>query len=173
MNIIDFIEKYIENNIAQPHTLVHHLDTRNLLLMLNSDISIEAQVAALTHDIERQSESRLPDPEDFSDNNYLISHGEASAKIVVELLKKEGFNLDYEKLSELITQHEVGGDPEADLIRDADSISFLKNTTEGFLKKFDKEKCREKFDFMFDRIGDVRAKEIAREYYNKALELLK
>lgn len=170
--VINFIEKYIRENIAQSNTLAHHLGARDFLLELDPNASVEAQIAALTHDIERQFRERIKDPKIFSDKEYLLQHGKASADIVYDLLKDKDFDLDLGRVSWLIANHELGGDHEADLLRDADSLSFLKNTVKGFAEKFGKKECRQKFDYMLDRIQDKRAKEIAKQYYNEALRLL-
>ena len=55
-DIIEKVEAYVRKIITPPNILKHHLRTRDYLLILKPNVSIEAQIAALTHDIER----RLP-----------------------------------------------------------------------------------------------------------------
>lgn len=61
-------------------------------------------------------------------------------------------------------------------MKDADSLSFLEVNVDMFLswipEKFSKEEVREKFDYMFDRIGGKKAKKLAEPLYKIALEKL-
>jgi hypothetical protein len=173
MDVVSSVEKFIKEKIPAQHTLKHHHRTRDFLLILSPGVSIEAQIAALTHDIERQYPYKIPDPKIFSDKKYLTKHGKASARIVGNFLKFLGAKIDQKRVKQLISNHEVGGDEESNLIRDADSLSFLENTVEAFTKKFSKEECQQKFAYMYDRIENPKAKKLGKPLYNKALKLLK
>lgn len=76
----------------------------------------------------------------------------------------------------MISKHEVGGDDDQNLVKDADSISFLENNVDVFLsehvQKSGKEKVRDKFNWMFDRITGEKAKELARPLYEEAIRRL-
>ena len=80
------------------------------------------------------------------------------------------------KVRHLISRHEVGGDKEQDLIRDADSISFLENLVDSFIKEkvpdFGFEDVKKKFQWMFDRIGSDKAKQLAEPFYKDAIKKL-
>jgi len=173
MDLIVEVEHFIQEKIPAQHTLKHHLRTRDFLLKLYPKASVEAQIAALTHDIERQFPPKVPDPKNFEDKRYLTKHGKRSAKFVIKFLKSIKVKIDYKKLEMLISNHEIGGNKETNLIRDADSLSFLENTTKAFIKKFSKEECQQKFTYMFKRIENPTAKKLAKPLYQKALKLLK
>jgi len=76
----------------------------------------------------------------------------------------------------LISKHEEGGNDDQNLLKDADSISFFENNVPLFLTKHvsevGKEKVKEKFDWMFNRITSEKAKQIARQWYEEAIKKL-
>ena len=80
------------------------------------------------------------------------------------------------RVAELIAYHEVGGDAEQNVLKDADSISFLEIQAEHFLtsKLADTswEEVRDKIKWMFDRISSPVAKELAQGFYDQAIERL-
>jgi len=173
--IIEKVEKFIKEIIKTPHILKHHLRTRDYLLILKPNASIEAQIAALTHDIERKLPGRIPSIKNKEDYNqeYLLKHGQRSAEHVIEFLKKNKIEVDLDKIKEIITNHEIGGSEECNLVKDSDSLSFFEVLSKYFIEKFkDKEYGIKKFKFMFDRISSDKAKELAKPLYEKAMELL-
>ena len=135
-------------------------------------------IAALTHDIERvfkegrkPSVSKMRKWDDQKENQW---HSERSAKFVKDFLKKENTKTDLiEEVLRLINHHEEGGWDEADLLRDADSLSFLEINVPFFIsripKELSKKEVKEKFNYMFMRIGSKKAREIAKPFYKKAM----
>src|SRR6185503_8790659 len=87
------------------------------------------QVAAVTHDIERA----FPDPDatwdsarDWNDPAYNRWHQDRCAEMVAAWLAEQGAAADVAARAEaLVRVHEEGGDPEADVLQAADSLSFL------------------------------------------------
>ena len=135
-------------------------------------------LAALTHDIERAfKEGRkplFPKIRKWDDPKQNQWHSERSAKFVKDFLEKEDANSDLIKETlKLIRYHEEGGWNEADLLRDADSLSFLEINVPFFIsripKELSKKEVKEKFNYMFMRIGNKKAKEIAKPFYKKAM----
>ena len=174
-DIIEKVEAYVRKIITPPNILKHHLRTRDYLLILNPNASIEAQIAALTHDIERRLPGKVPFPMNKEGYNeeYLIKHGKRSAEHVIEFLKKNKIEVNFAKIKEIITNHELGGSEEANLVKDADSLSFFEILPKHFIEKFkDPEYCIKKFKFMFNRITSEKAKEIAKPFYDEAMGLL-
>jgi len=110
------------------------------------------------------------------DQNNLQIHQEKGAHILGEFLQKNGATNELiNNVIHLISKHEVGGDKNQNLLKDADSISFLENNADIFLSRFDRlgyANIKEKFDWMYERISDLKAKEIARPMYNKIIEQL-
>jgi hypothetical protein len=173
--IIDIVEKHIREVIKKEVILQHHLRTRDYLLVLDPNASIEAQVAALTHDIERSLPNSVPCPTDKNDYNkeYLLAHGKRSTEYVIEFLKSKKIELDYNKLEKLITNHEFGGNAEANDLKDADTLSFLEVLPHFFLDKYGPEFAEHKFKYMLGRVTTDKAKGLSKPLYEKAMEIFK
>ena len=113
----------------------------------------------------------------WDDPVYNRWHSKRSAAFVKNFLDKEGANPKIiDDVVKLISVHEEGGWKEADILRDADSISFLEVNINRFISRittvFTKQEVKEKFDYMFERIGSSKAKIIAKPFYDKAIEEL-
>ena len=70
---------------------------------------------------------------------------------------------------------EEGGNEEADLIKDADSISYLENNAIKHIKligKLSKDRIKNKVDWMYNRISSKKAKSLAEPFYKEAMDLL-
>lgn len=170
-------KKWVEKNYFNADHLVR---TVYWIKKLNPDASDALILAAITHDIERAfDEGRKPPSPEFKgakwdDPVYNRWHSERSAKFVKEFLEKEeaGPKL-IQKVIDLIKQHEFGGTPEADLLRDADSLSFLEINVPVFIsmvpKKLSKAEVREKLNYMFNRITGAKAKKSAKHLYDKSI----
>ena len=140
-------------------------------------------IAAITHDIERGFvQKRIPPSPEFKgakwdDPVYDKWHSERSAKFVKEFLEKENADKKLiEKIVQLISHHEHGGWKEVDILKDADSISFLEINVPHFISKisgdFSKDDVKEKFDLMYYRISSPKAKKIAEPFYKNAIRKL-
>ncbi len=136
------------------------------------------RIAAYSHDIERAfRDKEKVVPENYLDPEFLKNHQEGGAKIMADFLRTENASEDLiQKVSHLISRHEVGGDEEQNALMDADSVSFFETNAEMFVIKKapleGKEKVKEKLDWMFNRIFSEKAKEIARPDYEKWVKLL-
>ncbi|MBM3208980.1 DUF4202 domain-containing protein [Candidatus Shapirobacteria bacterium] len=162
----------------------HLLRTEYWLFRLNPKVDLASRIAALTHDIERAFEDgrKPPSPEiksaRWDDPVYNKWHGERSADLTCQ--KLEGLKVRdrsiLNKTKRLIRLHEFGGDSETDLVKDADSLSFLEINVPLFISRIPttltKEEAREKFDYMFGRITSAEAKNQANPLYRKALNKL-
>ncbi|MFZ2152734.1 MAG: DUF4202 family protein [Microgenomates group bacterium] len=92
------------------------------------------QIAALAHDIERGILPRFMDKDFESHEEYKRAHSEKGAKILENILKK--YAIDKKVIIEvtnLVRLHEVGGNTEANILRDADSISFFDNNLDFYI----------------------------------------
>ena len=166
----------------RPYWNAHHLErTRDWLLVLEPDASEALVLAALTHDMERHFPGGAEfDPRTMAphDEDYRKAHSERSARIVGEWLRGEGADEELVgHVQDLILLHEVGGNPEADLVQAADSISFLE-TNGGLVRGWvDRGRCgperaRAQHERMYDRIRVERARELARPFYERALAMV-
>jgi hypothetical protein len=126
----------------------HGLDAWQWLLRLEPEASLELQLAALFHDIERQtSEPSEPSEQDAPDYaRWKKAHAERSAAMLEQVLP--GLGLDRWQLgrtAELVGQHEdPGGDAELQLLNDADALSFFALCSWGFARVFGAQHARRK-----------------------------
>jgi hypothetical protein len=106
----------------------HSRNTLEWLLRLDSDADAALQLAALGHDIDRAVSARKVRRADFDDyDDFKAAHARNGAEIVVEILRESGVrdaSLTRE-VYRLVRCHEIGGGPRADLLVDADSISYF------------------------------------------------
>lgn len=139
-------------------------------------------IAAVSHDIERafrknEIENIKKRKTGFLGKELMESHQRKGGKIIFDFLIKEGAdNVMAKKVRELVEKHEVGGNRQQNMLKDADSISFFENNVQHFIREkvreFGKEKIKEKFDWMFDRITSKKAKSISRKWYDEAIKKL-
>lgn len=174
--LLQEVRKWVEDNYFNANHLVRSVHWVKKLDPKADEATI---IAALTHDMERA----FPGPNEvkfltgYTDEEYLElcrRHSLRSAKIVGNFLKEKGAKSKLiNKVKELIKQHEFGGAYEQDLIKDADSISFLEANAPIFIsfipEKRTKEEVRKKFDWMFNRISLPKAKRLAKPFYEKAV----
>lgn len=178
IDLYDKVEKYIENSCT-PHMVRHLKRTAYWCKQLKPDADEALLIAAVSHDIERAFRNKsAPQIQrvkkfGFKDPEFLKYHQEKGAAMMAGFLEKNNANKDLiERVKTLISKHEVGGNEDQNILKDADSISFFENNVKRFLTRtdVDKEKIREKFSWMYDRITSSKAKRIAKSWYEKAIE---
>jgi len=106
----------------------HHADnTLEWLLRLEPDAGEALQLAALAHDIDRAIEEVKVRRADFDDYDaFKAAHARHGAELLRPILTACGVARDMvDEACRLVEVHEVGGDPDADLLKDADSISYF------------------------------------------------
>ncbi len=140
-------------------------------------------IAAFAHDTERAFRDKTANErfrasnKGFTDEDHLMHHQNKGAKIIADFLKEQNAPQELiDRVQMLISKHEVGGNDDQNLLKDADSVSYFGNQIEHFLTskvaEVGKDKVREKFQWMFDRITSVRAKELAKPMYENAIKRL-
>jgi len=75
--------------------------------------------------------------------------------------------LDFDKetidrVKYLVSNHERGGDEDADAVRDADSLAFFEANIPQFVGIYGMEKLEAKIRFMYDRMSE-KAKELVKQ----------
>jgi hypothetical protein len=155
----------------------HFKNTLEWLLNLKPDADEALQIAAYCHDIERVN--KKPGAKRFliyDDPGMLREHQEVGGQTMYDFLIKNGAPEELaERVKHLISYHEDGGDEDQNLLKDADSISYLEVNAPKHLKEgiFSEQEMKEKFNFMFDRITSETARELAKPFYNRAISDLK
>lgn len=181
MKIIKIVEGWIKKTYDNAD---HLLRTGDWLKKLNPKADLASVLAAITHDIERAFPEDMtpPSPEikraKWDDEEYNLWHGKRSAEFAEKFLLESGVDNQQliNKIKRLIVYHERGGDSETDLIKDADSLSFLEINVSLFIswipEKATKAEIKEKFDYMFNRISSKKAKKLALPFYKRAIRAL-
>ena len=110
-----------------PEDPIHAENVLEWLLKLKPDADEALQIAALAHDIDRADERKKIQRSDFNDyDQFKAAHANNSATILKKILHECQVeqSIVYEACR-LVKRHEIGGDAHADLLKDADSISFF------------------------------------------------
>ncbi len=105
----------------------HADNTLEWLLRLEPDAGEALQLAALAHDIDRAIEAVKVRRADFDDYDaFKAAHARHGAELLRPILTACGVARDIvDEACRLVEVHEVGGDPDADLLKDVDSISYF------------------------------------------------
>jgi len=147
------------------------------VLELKNDADEALQIAAIAHDIDRAiSKITESDLKNSIDGyvEYKKQHAIRSSKFIVEILEEYKYPSEFiNKVSKLVEYHEVGGDPESDILRDADSLAYFEYNIPSYLKRNGEEKTKRKISFMYQRASDkVKERIKAMEYQDKLLDKL-
>ena len=130
MKCLEYAKRKIRKVIARskvPEDPVHAENVLEWVLKLKPDASEALQLAALAHDIDRADEIRKTRRGDFNDYDaFKVAHAVNGAKMLREILESCSLESSLvEEACRLVVQHEFGGDPVSDLLKDADSISYF------------------------------------------------
>jgi hypothetical protein len=141
---------------------VHAQKTLDWLLKLKPEADDAMQIAALGHDIERAitkiTNKDLKDMSNYEKDRE--EHSLRSVKYLLEILEKYRFNKDFiSKVSDLVSKHEIGGDSDSDLLKDADSVAYFDYNIPLYLERNGSEKTKFKIKYMYDRISNPLAKD--------------
>ena len=180
------VEKYITEIFSKsPHfrDIKHFERTVYWLKQLRPDADEALYIAAFAHDTERAFRDKSAHPtagkssKGFLDEDFMKHHQEKGAEVITKFLKEQGASPELvERVGMLISRHEVGGDEDQNLLKDADSISYFENQIDFFIahkvSEVGKEKVRAKFHWMFERISSEQAKASAKPMYEIAIKRL-
>ena len=110
-----------------PEDLLHAKNTLVWLLRFNSRASQALRIAAFAHDVERALENKKIHRADFNDfDAFKTAHARNSSKVLMEILTECDIHgsISHEACS-LVSLHEFGGNANADLLMNVDSISYF------------------------------------------------
>ena len=172
--MIDRAQVWIE-----PYWNAEHLRRAlDWLLVLDPDASEALRLAALTHDMERHfsggpvQDLSIPPAKNLE---YRREHSERSARIVGAWLRDEATDdATIAEVERLIRLHEAGGDPDANLLQAADSLSFLEVNIDipyAWARRgdCDLDRAHAQHTWMFERIQVPAARDLALPLYEEAL----
>lgn len=133
----------------------HSARTRALVLQLEPNASDALQIAALAHDIDRTIEARRIKHENFTDyDEYKKQHAKESASIICERLEEAGLPESLiNRVRYLVEHHEVGGDQEANILKDADSLTFFEMDIYPYFKGRGIERTKAKIEWTYKRLS--------------------
>lgn len=139
MNNLAAAKQTIMATIARssvPEDQKHAENTLEWLLKFNPNADDALQIAALAHDIDRASASKVNRADYPNYDAFKAAHAKNSAEILKELLGKHKIStLIIEKTYHLVLHHEIGGYPEAEQLKDADSISYFDGNLEHYYRR--------------------------------------
>ena len=139
----------------------HAENTLEWLLKLDPKADQALQIAALGHDIERALEARKVKRADFPDYDiFKAAHARISAEILRGIMEDCGVPQDI--VSEVclsVCRHETGGDPRADLIKNADGISYFHVNMPLYYQREGREETKRRCIWGYGRLS-ARVKEI-------------
>ena len=169
------IELEIETIVSQSHVPedpIHSKNTREWVLKLKQEADEALQIAALGHDIERSIKERKVRRENFTDyNEFKKAHSRNSAAILYEILSKYNINRTIiNKATDLVICHEFGGNPEANILRDADSVSYFDINLPFYFQRNSEKETIFRIIWGYKRLSKV-AKSIVRNFFYDNVEL--
>lgn len=119
-------------------SIIHGIDVANFIMEINPSIDKVTLLAALGHDWDRACGELAIKQEDFSEkqyDEYKQKHAENSANLFCRELEKFFGDTDLVKqVHSIISIHEQGGTPEADLIDFADAVALLEPKTSNWYR---------------------------------------
>lgn len=169
------------NKAEKSSQIEHFVRTVHWLKELKPDADEAFLVSAVAHDIERAFRQKdvleKISSVGFTGAEFYRPHEERGAEIIADFLKHQNVDDGFiERVKMLVSRHEEGGNDDQNLLKDADSVSWLETYVSIFLGKIlqtrGKEKVRQKFDWMYNRITSEKAKQIAQPMYEKAISNL-
>ena len=154
----------------------HFVRALHWVLQLDPDASLEVQIAAYAHDVERAL-YEYNWGAFLMDEEVLKNHQENGARAIYDFLIKEDADPDFaSRVRSIIEKHEMGGTYEQNIVKDADSISYFETNAlkhVAWAEKFSDKEVRAKYDWMWDRITFDKARDFARPFYEEAVAKLK
>ena len=177
------VEQFVIDSFAKAgkaRGIKHLKRTVYWVQQLKSDADEALLIAAVAHDIERAFRKHnygKKFQKGFRTNEHLIYHQEKGAEIIADFLRKKNADKKLiERIKKLISKHEVGGNDDQEILKDADSVSFFENNVDRFVvnlaPEVGRENVKDKFDWMFNKISNEKAKQIALPWYKEAIKRL-
>ena len=157
-----------------PEDSCHADNTLEWLLRMEPDADDALQLAALAHDIDRAVKETKVKRADFDDYDaFKAAHARNSTEILRPILTACGVEVDIvDEACRLVEIHEVGGDPRADLLKDADSISFFDVNLPFYYRREGWDEAKRRSCWGYLRLSPL-AKEIVKHLSNENETLMR
>lgn len=153
-NILQELSSIASKSVL-PFELSHAHKTLEWLLKLKPEADDVLKIAAFGHDVERGI-TGITETYSLKGQNldkFKKEHALRSAEIIRDLMIKHGYSEEQaERCSKLVELHEVGGTPESDILKEADSLAFF-NHVDTYFKLNGPAKAKVKFGFMVKRLS--------------------
>ena len=175
MSVFKYIESEIERIISKseiPEDSEHSKNTRAWILRLKPEADMALQIAGLGHDIERSIKELKINRENYTCyDDFKMAHARNSAKVLRELLAQYDLvKIIRDKVVNLVTHHEFGGSPEANILREADSISYFDVNLPFYFQRNSKSETAFRIMWGYQRLSDE-GKAIVRDFSYDDIEL--
>ncbi|MCH7639770.1 MAG: DUF4202 family protein [Bacteroidetes bacterium] len=169
------IESEIERIISKseiPEDSEHSKNTRAWILRLKPEADMALQIAGLGHDIERSIKELKINRENYTCyDDFKMAHARNSAKVLRELLAQYDLvKIIRDKVVNLVTHHEFGGSPEANILKEADSISYFDVNVQFYFQRNSKSETAFRIMWGYQRLSDE-GKAIVRDFSYDDIEL--
>ena len=130
------------------------------------------QIAGLGHDIERSIKELKINRENYTCyDDFKMAHARNSAKVLRELLAQYDLvKIIRDKVVNLVTHHEFGGSPEANILMEADSISYFDVNVQFYFRRNSKSETAFRIMWGYQRLSDE-GKAIVRDFSYDDIEL--
>ena len=178
MKEIECVLKRIRSIVANspvPEDAKHSEDTLSWVLRLKPDADEALRIAALGHDIERAVPELRVRREDFkSYDEFKEAHAANSAEYLERLMRGcDVADSVIRRVVFLVRHHETGGQGDADLLKDADCLSFFGVNLPYFFERNGQEETAERVLWGYRRLSEnLREKVEQFEYEDEALARL-
>ena len=175
MSVFKYIESEIERIISKseiPEDSEHSKNTRAWILRLKPEADMALQIAGLGHDIERSIKELKINRENYTCyDDFKMAHARNSAKVLRELLAQYDLvKIIRDKVVNLVTHHEFGGSPEANILKEADSISYFDVNVQFYFQRNSKSETAFRIMWGYQRLSDE-GKAIVRDFSYDDIEL--
>ncbi len=159
MNNFETLKEEIETILPKSpldFELTHSQLVLKWVLRLRPEADEALKIAAIAHDIDRAITGITEkDLSDYSKiDEFKQEHALRSADFITEILQKHKYPEEIiAKVKHLVTNHEVGGDEETDILMNADSLAYFDYNIPSYLKRNGRDRAIEKIRFMYKRLS--------------------
>lgn len=180
MNLYKKTKQFVTDSFAKagkPADISHGERTAFWIKHLKPDADEALLVAGIAHDIER---AFYGDWKKGSSNpDSLRKHQDLSSAEIEKFLRSENAPKDFiERVKHLVARHEEGGDEDQNILCDADCLAFFEEKALRRVRKWkehgkSKKEIKEHLNYYFSRITSEKTRQIARKWYDEALQEIK